>query len=326
MRKWGVVRWSLLTCLLAAPLSLTTLRLIHPLNDVAVQLVGLAPLAMPMYALVLLAVSVPTVRHRGRTIYLVPAATALVGLVLHAVWFAPQVTGQVREPDQGAPTFTLMASNLLKGQADAAALLRAATEEDVDVLVTEEITPQALDAMQEQGLSTLYPYTAGLPERGVIGTMIFSRTPLSQVERLTTGFGSWRVQVGDELTLIAVHTTAPTKPEGWRNDFNKLIATVRAQPPDIILGDFNATADHQPMRELADEGFRDAAELTNHWEPTWPANHLGPGMARFFPPLARIDQVLVSSSIAALTADTVRIDNTDHLTVVAEVAPSDNAR
>jgi hypothetical protein len=74
------------------------------------------------------------------------------------------------------------------------------------------------------------------------------------------------------------------------------------------------------MRDLAQEGFRDAAELTNTWQPTWPANRRGPGIARFLPPLARIDQVLVGPDLAALSSNSVRIENTDHLAVVAELA------
>ena len=325
MRLGVVTRASLLVCLLAAPVTLTALRLAQPLDTTAVQLVGLAPWAMPLYLIVALVAMAPTVRHRARTFYVMPAVLAVIGFALHAVWFAPQVTGEVRAPAEGAPRITVMASNIQRGQGDAAALLGAAAEHDVDVLVVEEITPEALAAMRRAGLRERYPYAAGQPAPGAPGTMVFSRIRLSEPERLATGFGTWRMRVGGGLTLIAVHMTAPADPQRWRTDFEEVLAAVRAQPPDLVVGDFNATADHGPMRDLLAEGFRDGAELDNHWRPTWPANHRGDGVARFLPPVAPIDHVLVGSRMAALDSATVRVADTDHLAVVAQVARSAGA-
>jgi endonuclease/exonuclease/phosphatase family metal-dependent hydrolase len=320
-----VVGGSLLAGWLVIPLTLTALRLTQPVNSTAIQLVGLAPVAMPLYVSVLLMAMVPVVRHRGRTPFLIPAATALLGLALHAVWFAPQVTGDLPVAADDAVPITVMASNLLAGRGDGESLLRTAADLDVDVLVLVEVTPSAFEALEANGQLERYPYRAGSPDHSVHGTLVLSRLRLGEPERVSTAFGTWRVKVGDDLTLLAVHTSAPTNPERWRADHRTLLASVRAHPPDLVLGDLNATADHQPMQRLADEGLREAAELTNDWQPTWPANNLGAGLARHLPPLARIDQVLVGPDLVVLSSRTVDIDDTDHLAVVARVASARTA-
>jgi endonuclease/exonuclease/phosphatase (EEP) superfamily protein YafD len=129
------------------------------------------------------------------------------------------------------------------------------------------------------------------------------------------------VRVGGALTLVAVHTTAPTDPHRWLADLGELRDAVRAQPPDLMAGDLNATADHAPMRDLLGEGLRDSAELDDRWRPTWPADHRGAGPTRLLPPVAPIDHVLVGPRLTAVGTATVHVAGTDHLAVVARVAP-----
>ena len=58
-----------------------------------------------------------------------------------------------------------------------------------------------------------------------------------------------------------------------------------ADDADLVVGDLNATPDHAPIRELADAGWRDAAELANEgWLPTWPAQRLTPAARPACPP------------------------------------------
>jgi endonuclease/exonuclease/phosphatase family metal-dependent hydrolase len=148
--------------------------------------------------------------------------------------------------------------------------------------------------------------------------MVFSNEQLGQPVLLATGFQSYRVQVGT-LTLLAVHPVSPRLPQAWRRDHDLIRREAVDKDADLIVGDLNATSDHDVLRELEDAGFRDAGELANEgWQPTWPANHVG--LFARLPPLVRIDHVLVAPTLASLGTHTVDIRGSDHLALVATVA------
>ena len=131
-------------------------------------------------------------------------------------------------------------------------------------------------------------------------------------------FQGWQATY-DGLTVLGVHPVAPVDPAGWRADHGAILAQAEADDADLIVGDMNATPDHDVMRDLDDAGFRDAAELANEgWQPTWPANHVG--IVPFLPPVIQIDHVLLGESMASLGTHTVDIGGTDHLALVATVA------
>ena len=320
-RARSILWWLLIALLLGPALALTTLRLWQPLDDRGIRLVALTPVALPLYATALLLAVVPVLRRRGRTSYALPALLAVAGLALHAWWFVPQVAGHKPAPAAGAPVLTVMTANMLAGRGDGAALVRAARDDHVDVLVVEEVTTGEVARMQGAGLGELFAHRAGSAEPGVRGTMVFSRLPLTGAVRLPTRFGCWRVRVGDDVSLLAAHAYAPTGPAAWREDHATILASVRADPPDLVAGDLNATVDHAPLLRLRDEGFRDVVELDNDgWQPTWPANHLSRSLGIALPPLAQIDHVLVGPTMAAVASRTIRIEGTDHLALLARVA------
>jgi endonuclease/exonuclease/phosphatase (EEP) superfamily protein YafD len=212
-----------------------------------------------------------------------------------------------------------MNANLFAGLGDAGDVVAAVRRDHVDILVLEEITPIALDRLDAAGLAQRLPYRIGSPDWGVAGTMVFSNEWMGEPAMLaTTQFHSYRVQVGT-LTLLAVHPVAPVLPQAWRHDHDLIRHEAIDKDADLIVGDLNATSDHDVMRELADAGFRDAGELANEgWQPTWPANHVG--LFPRLPPLVRIDHVLVAPTLASLGTHTVDIAGSDHLALVATVA------
>ncbi len=63
-----------------------------------------------------------------------------------------------------------MTSNLRFGRADTARVVELAVREDVDVLVLEEVTPQALDGLQAAGIGQAFPHRVGRPAAGPGGT------------------------------------------------------------------------------------------------------------------------------------------------------------
>jgi hypothetical protein len=213
-----------------------------------------------------------------------------------------------------------MTANLTRGEGDGIGLVRAASDAGADVLVVEEITPAALDRMRRAGLDDLFPHRAGRPEEGVRGTMVFARAPLGRPTPVPTAFASWTLTMGD-LRLLAVHPHSPVDVTLWRRDHAAIRSAIASSRPDLVVGDFNATPDHAPMRALADAGYRDVAELANDgWQPTWPAHGRYRVLGVPLPRLAPIDHVLVGERLAALRSSTVDLAGTDHRPVVAEVA------
>ena len=150
--------------------------------------------------------------------------------------------------------------------------------------------------------------------------MLFANTRLGQATRLPTRFGSWTVSMGD-YTLFAVHPHPPTEIGMWRRDHHVIRAAVTDAQPDLVIGDFNATPDHPPMRALAEAGYRSATELANEgWQPTWPASAGASVLGISVPNVVQIDDVLVGDTFAAVGTHTVDIAGSDHRALVAEVA------
>lgn len=309
----------MLVCLGPA-LLLTTVRLVEPRAGWALRVEAFTPLGIVLHAAALVVLLLGLLGRGRRVLVLVPAVLCVLGIGLHALWFSPMLLGANPPPAVGSEPMTVMTSNLLQGKGDGVTLVQQASDEDVDLLVVEEITPGVLADMEGAGLSELFPYRAGAPGASIDGTMVFSRQKLGKAVPLDTVMDSFAVEVGD-LTLLAVHPLPPTDAAGWRREQGVIRVAASRYDPDLIVGDFNATRDHMPMRILAGKGFRDVAELADEgWQPTWPANGLYRVLGLPLPPLVTIDHVLIGSSLAALGSSTVRLDGTDHLAVVARVA------
>jgi endonuclease/exonuclease/phosphatase (EEP) superfamily protein YafD len=322
MRLRTVVFWVLLLGLLLPAALITYARWAQPDGERWLQLVAFTPLALPAYAAALVLVMIRVVfPGKGlRLVWLLVALVLLLPIGLHAWWYAPQVAGANPPPAEGAEPLTVMTANSLGGKVDALALVEAASSADADLLVVQEITPGEVETLESGGLADVWPYRAGEPREGLYGTMVFSRFELGRATRVDTEMDSWEVVVTTpetDLRLLAVHAWPPTRAALWRADHLAILAA--AQEVDLIVGDFNATPDHRPMRALDDAGFRSAAELANEgWQPTWSTNasYLGVGL----PPTVQIDHVLISDRLAALSTRAFDLDGSDHRAVVAQIA------
>ncbi|GAB2460548.1 endonuclease/exonuclease/phosphatase family protein [Nocardioides hungaricus] len=325
MRARVLVFWAVVVVLLVPAAALTFARVVEPDAGFWIRLEAFTPLALVLYAAaaVLLGVRL-LVRRRWRSAAS-RAATgvlvlALAGLGLHAWWFSPQVTGANPPAAEGAEPIVVMTANISSGAGDPVEVVRTASEDGVDLLVVQEITEADLADMERAGLADLLPYRVGEPAYGGDGTMVFSRTELGKGVPLGTLRGGWVVSMGD-LTVVAVHAWAPTEPDAWRDDLATVRAAVAENDPDLVVGDFNATADHAPMRALADDGYRDVGELANQgWQPTWPASGRVSLLGVPIPSLAQIDHVLVGPRLAAIGMRIREIPGSDHRAVLAEVA------
>ncbi|MDX6372770.1 MAG: hypothetical protein QOD98_1758 [Nocardioidaceae bacterium] len=314
-----VVFWLGAAVLAVPALTLTVARGFDTDNGTMIRIEAFTPLAIPLYAVLLVLLAVGAALQRGgRKPRLVAAALALAGLGVHAWWFAPQVTGDNPRPTAGAEHITVMNANLYEGRAKAQEVVDAVRDNHVDILVLEEITPDLLAQMDALGLTELLPDRVGEPDYMVAGTMILANQPLTDHIRLRTTFQGWEAKFGT-LTVLGVHPVAPVDPAGWRADHAAILKQAEADHADLIVGDMNATPDHDVMRRLDDAGFRDAGEVANDgWQPTWPANHVG--VFPLLPALVRIDHVLIADTLASLGTHTVDIAGSDHLALVATVA------
>lgn len=325
-RWWTLAAVVVLALLLGPALLLTAVRLIEPGFAISLQIQAFTPFGLPLYgaALLLSVVLLVVAGRRGtrRTPVAVVAVTAALGVALHATWLAPLYTGD-RPPADGA-AITVLSANILEGSGDVEALVREVRAREVDVLVVNEITTSSLAALDAAGLGDLLPHRAGVPdqEEGTRGTMVFGRAPARVVAQPATALDSLVVEVGS-LVVLAVHPQPPLDGGTWLDEHALLLDAAREHRPDLVVGDFNATPDHAPMREYGDLGYRDAVELTNGgFQPSW-ATMRGPGlvgMAGVIGPSAQIDHVLVGQGMTALDASTHDLVGSDHRYVVARVA------
>ncbi len=323
MRARSILFWLAVAAFLVPAGLLTVLRVVQAEGGWWIRGVAFTPLAVPLYAVAVALILARRVLggRRGTLLVLLPIA----GLVLHTIWLAPLFTGANPTPAAGAEPVTVMTANLSEGRGDGPRVLREASRRGADLLAVEEITPDALALMDESGLAELFPYRVGEPRTGVKGTMLFSRTAIDDVVPIATAFGAFTatVVVGAEpLRVVVAH---PHPPIGsavlWRDDHRTVLEAARGVGADLVVGDLNATPDHQVMMAWADAGWRDSVELANDgWLPTWPADGVEPVSDLPSPRLVQIDHVLLADRWAALDNHVVDLGGSDHAGLVAVVA------
>lgn len=224
-----------------------------------------------------------------------------------------------------AATVRVMTANLGMGLADSRAVA-ALARESADVLVLQEMTPEAATGLSSAGLDDVFPHRAIDPRPRASGIGMWSRYPIveSGGQRgysLPLLWGRLAVPgVVTDPTVVAVHLAAPwPQPiDDWRRDMQRFAVTLRELADDagvgavIAAGDLNATIDMVPFRRLLNEGYRDAAEQA------------GAGLTRTYPnrrwrpPILGIDHVLVYGC-AATSARTIVLPGSDHRGLVATV-------
>ncbi|MFE9690392.1 endonuclease/exonuclease/phosphatase family protein [Micromonospora sp. NPDC005806] len=245
------------------------------------------------------------------------AALALIGAV------APRAVGS-GQPAVAGPTLRLLTANLLKGGADPAVLVDLVRTQRVDVLTVQEFTPPIAAELDRLGLATLLPYRELNPEVGTTGSGLYARHPLSEVGfrrnqgfSFTQAYGTLAVPGAPPLRVESAHPAAPyavrVVPDWWTDLRGQPQATPRGRL-SILAGDFNATLDHAPLRDLIATGYVDAADqagagLTGTW---------GPYDGDPIPPVT-IDHVLADRRIAVRSVAVHALPGSDHRAVLAEL-------
>lgn len=308
-------------CFLAA-LPLTLWRWGDPHSKWGVLAVALTPagLLLALIALVCgVILAVTAVRDWAVVTAGVGATLSAIAIGVHVAWLAPLYVGAT--PASTGTPLVVLTQNLEYG--DAGDLARVVTEEKVDVLVLSDLVPGQREAVLASPIRATLPHLVGADR----GSMVLSRYPLTGEQLVSDGGDSRTVQVSTPqlgaVTLIAVHPTPAYLGDQWSGDHDRIrsLAATKAGGATIVAGDFNATLDHQPMRQLHELGYSDSVEQTNGgFRPTWPAGGRHRVLGVSIPAALQIDHVLVSDRIVAQTSRDVSVAGTDHHGVLAHVA------
>ena len=264
---------------------------------------------------VLLALAARRVARR-RAAAAVVTALAVAGLALQVSWLVPSFVPDA-EPVAGE-ALVVLTLNVEVGTAadEPAEIARLAGQ--ADVVVLQEVTRQSVADLGRAGLDERFPHRIGEGEAGASGTVVYSRFPLELVAWVPTSLESVIVRAhtpDGPLTIAGVHPMHPMGP--WVADAATVREALRPHLGErlVVAGDFNAVDRHLTMRDLADDGLRDAVDVAGAgWVCTWPAD-------RAFPPVVGIDHVLVSASMTALEVRPVEVAGTDHAGLLVTVAP-----
>jgi endonuclease/exonuclease/phosphatase (EEP) superfamily protein YafD len=248
------------------------------------------------------------------------AALALALLGVHLCWLAPRLRAEP-PPDGTGARLRVMVANVLVGGATADSVAAAVRAERPDVLALVELTPRLAAALDGTEVRELLPFRALTPRPGHSGVGIYARLPLAGDGRLDgTNLACRQVEAGldgRQVGIVAVHAYPPRPGSTglWRGDLEAFRAVAAGQArPLVVVGDFNATADHAGFRALLGAHLRDAHQARGRGlVRTWPA--LGP-----LPPLLHLDHVLVSDDLAVLAVHERTVPGSDHLAVVADLA------
>jgi endonuclease/exonuclease/phosphatase (EEP) superfamily protein YafD len=309
------------------------------------QLAALAPVAtLPALAAVVLA----AVKGDGEAggawwLALLLAIPAAILLAWQLPPFLPNASARPVAPP-GSPasrpdpiTVRVLTLNSRGGSADPAALLAAVRQHAVDVLAVQELTWGLVHRLDEAGLGDLLPHTHLDPRPDSPGVGLWARwelTSLPPVPGLVAAAPRARAEPapGRPVVLTSVHPLTPMRERGypWQRDLARLLPLAGSSEPQVVMGDFNASRDHQPFRDLLAAGFVDCADAAQHrtWPGfTWPVSwdlYSDRESQRFpdrrAPAIMRLDHVLVSRAGSTVReARPVRVAGTDHHAVLAVI-------
>ena len=312
---------------IAVASGLAVTREVAPTGRRGIELVAFTPSGLPT-ALVALAAGLVLLllRRRRAAAAVLPLAVALT--LLHGWWLAPMYVGGVPGADTSAAPLVVMTQNFEYG--DASALADVVARHQVDVLVLTDATDAGVAAVVATGIGDELTFDTLDNGRG---SVVWSRHPITS-DTFISDAGDSRVLTlappdAPPVTLFAVHPTPPYQEDGtrWATDWGRLLDAIRGPAGDaarvVVAGDFNATADHWPLRQLRDLGVRDVAEQLNAGPvPTWPANGSRDQLGVTVPPLLALDHVLTRGGLVPVDEVVTGDVGSDHRGVIAIRLPA----
>ena len=300
--------------LAAATVLLGASTVIRLVGDSGLQWFVLAVAVMPLLVPPLLVLGITQLLLRRRRMALMTA----VLVALNVVWLVPLY---VADPVRRGQPLAVMTANLRFGLADPVVLVALVKQHQVDVLATEELTPEAVELLRDAGLEHELPYAELSAASGADGCGLWSRYPLTGLRPLRARFQSPGALISTPSGAVAVRVLHPsaTTLNGtalYRHDYSVLTSQVRALDrtvPTVLAGDFNASTDQSALRILMGGRFRDASELAGSgFQRTWSPN-LG------WPALLHLDHVLVDRQVDARFTEVLDLPGSDHRALLARL-------
>jgi endonuclease/exonuclease/phosphatase (EEP) superfamily protein YafD len=241
---------------------------------------------------------------------------AFVGALLPRALAGPQPA--VRD----GVTVRVMTANLYVGQADPRAVIDLVRRHRVDVLALEELPPEALTLLDRAGLRRIMPFRRySLGAGGASASGLFARRPIAPLPEENSlgrqGQPRGLIAVPNALPIDVqvIHPPPPINPDGrgiWNHMLGELTRPSGGDRLRMLVGDFNATLDHDGLRRLlGDGGYVDAGDAVGAgYDTTWPAG-------RDFPPEITIDHVLVDPRVRVQDVSVHTVARSDHRAVIA---------
>jgi len=250
-----------------------------------------------------------------------PAALAAIAAICLGAVVLPRQFGDDTVSAAGHPTLNVLAANVHHGGADPAGLMRLVDELRPDVLTIEEFTPSFGRKMKAAGLESRLRYHVENAAKSASGTAIYSRFPLLRLRTPEFRFRMSRAEAtmpgGRRLRIEAVHPIPP-RHSAWIREWEEVLSTLPSGGhgvPWLLSGDFNATFDQAPFRELVDRGYRDAGETAGKGlDATFPAT------GALLPPPITIDHILADERWGIVEYEVEPLPDSDHHAIFAELA------
>lgn len=216
---------------------------------------------------------------------------------------------------------SVMSANVLLSNPDTAEAYAAITRAHPDVLVTVETTAGLREALSK---SEYVLVASGSGRASAVH--IWSRIPVVSVSSIA--FANRTLPVAElsdgtsRFTVVGVHLMSPTTSETrkmWVHEWGLLPgALARIHGPVVVLGDFNTSHLHTPMRKLLEEFDSASYASFSISSPTWPTQEFGWWKTSGIQ-LLDLDHILVRG-MGASEFQRVLIPGSDHAAVSAVVS------
>lgn len=250
-----------------------------------------------------------------------PAALAALAAICLAAAVLPRELGDGTVSLAGHRALNVLAANVHEGGASPAGITHLVDELHPDVVTVEEFTPRFGRELAAAGLGSRLSYHVLDPAPRARGTAIYSRYRLRRLPTADFRFRMARAEAslpgGRRLRIVAVHPVPPRHP-GWVDEWEEALATLPSGghgTPWLLAGDFNATFDQAPFRELVGRGYRDAGEVAGKGlDSTFPAD------GSLLPPPITIDHVLADERFGIVEYEVEPLPDSDHRAIFAKLA------
>jgi endonuclease/exonuclease/phosphatase (EEP) superfamily protein YafD len=250
-----------------------------------------------------------------------PALVAAIAALCLAAVVLPRQFGGDTVSAAGHRTLKVLAANVHHGGADPAGLMHLVDALHPDVLTIEEFTPSFGKKMAAAGLESRLRYHVENAAKSASGTAIYSRFPLRRLPTPNFRFRMSRAEAtmpgGGTFRVEAVHPIPP-RHDAWIAEWEEVLRTLPSGGhgvPWLLSGDFNATFDQAPFRELVGRGYRDAGEEAGKGlDATFPAT------GALLPPPITIDHILADERWGIVEYEVEPLPNSDHHAIFAELA------